>query len=72
MRVRTRFGVGLVFVAMLLAACTPQRTPEDVRAELLRKLPVSLADRAGWARDIQAAFAAQNLEASSSNLCAVL
>ncbi|MEO5630185.1 MAG: DUF1615 domain-containing protein, partial [Thermomonas sp.] len=42
------------------------------RAELLRKLPVSLADRAGWARDIQAAFAAQNLEASSSNLCAVL
>ena len=57
---------------MLLPACAPQRTPEEVRAELLHRLPVSLADRAGWARDIQAAFAAQKLEASSSNLCAVL
>ena len=59
-------------VAMVMVGCTPQRTPEDVRAELLRKLPVSLADRSGWARDIQAAFAAQDLEASSENLCAAL
>lgn len=57
---------------LLLVACTPQRTPEDVRAELLRKLPVSLADRAGWARDIQAAFAAQDIEPSSEHLCAAL
>ncbi|MEO6154170.1 MAG: DUF1615 family protein, partial [Thermomonas sp.] len=63
----------LVSIAMvLLVACTPQRKPEDVRAELRRKLPVSLADRAGWARDIQAAFAAQDIEPSSENLCAVL
>ena len=60
-------------IAMLaLASCTPQRTPDAVRAELLRKLPVSLADRAGWAGDIQAAFAAQDLDASTENLCAVL
>ncbi len=60
-------------VAMLvLAACTPERTPEDVRAEVLRKLPVSLAERDGWARDIQAAFAAQDIEPSSENLCAAL
>ena len=57
---------------MLLAGCTPQRSPEEVRAELLRKLPVSLADRGGWARDIQAAFAAQDLDPSSEHLCAVL
>ena len=57
---------------LLLAGCTPPRTPEEVRAELLRKLPVSLADRAGWARDIQAAFAAQALEPTSENLCAAL
>lgn len=63
----------LVGIAMLLVTgCTPPRTPEDVRAELLRKLPVSLADRAGWARDIQAAFAAQDLQPSSENLCAAL
>jgi hypothetical protein len=59
-------------LGLVLAGCAPQRTPEDVRAELLRKLPVSLADRDGWARDIQAAFAAQDLEPSSDNLCAAL
>ena len=57
---------------LVLGACTPERTPEDVRAELLRKLPVSLAERDGWARDIQAAFAAQDIEPSSENLCAAL
>ncbi len=59
-------------MVMLLVGCTPPRTPEDVRGELLRKLPASLADRAGWARDIQAAFAAQDLEPTSENLCAAL
>jgi hypothetical protein len=63
----------LASLAMLaLAACTPGRTPEDVRAELLRKLPVSLSERDGWARDIQAAFAAQDIAPSSENLCAAL
>ncbi len=56
----------------LLPACESPRTPEQVRAELLRKLPATLHDRDGWARDIQAAFAAQELEPSTSNLCAVL
>ena len=55
-----------------LSACETQRTPEQVRAELLRKLPATLHDREGWARDIQAAFAAQDLEPNTSNLCAVL
>ena len=63
----------LAGIALLaLAACAPERTPEDIRAELLRKLPVSLAERGSWAQDIQAAFAAQELEPSSENLCAVL
>ena len=61
---------GLVVV---FAACGPApRTPEDVRAELLRKLPATLDDRAGWARDIQAALHAMDIEPSSSNLCAVM
>jgi len=33
---------------------------------------VSLADRGGWARDIQAAFAAQDIDPSSEHLCAAL
>ena len=55
-----------------LTACDSPRTPEQVRADLLRKLPATLHDREGWARDIQAAFEAQALEPSASNLCAVL
>src|SRR6187549_286341 len=55
-----------------LSACESQRTPEQVHAELLRKLPATLHDRQDWARDIQAAFTAQELEPSTANLCAVL
>ena len=44
----------------------------EVHALLLRKLPVTLDDREGWARDIQAAFASQHLQASEANLCAAL
>ena len=43
-----------------------------VHAGLLRKLPATLHDREGWARDIQTAFSTQRIEPSSSNLCAVL
>lgn len=62
----------LALAAWLLAACQRGPTPEDVHATLMRKLPATVDDRAGWARDIQAAFAAQELEPSDSNLCAVL
>ncbi|MEO6227798.1 MAG: DUF1615 domain-containing protein [Thermomonas sp.] len=71
----TRWPVCCMFACitiLVLVACTPERTPEDVRTELLRKLSVSLAERDGWARDIQAAFAAQDIEPSSENLCAAL
>ena len=47
-------------------------TPEQVRSELLRRMPASVRDREGWARDIQAAFAAQKLEPTSAHLCAVV
>lgn len=66
----------LVLVLVLaLAGCGGigrQRDPQQVRAELLRKLPATLRDREGWARDIQAAFAAQDIAPSTSNLCAAL
>lgn len=55
-----------------LSGCESRRTPDQVHAELLRKLPATLHDRQGWARDIQAAFTAQDLEPSTENLCAVL
>lgn len=55
-----------------LSGCESRRTPEQVHAELLRKLPATLHDRQGWARDIQAAFTAQGLDPSTEHLCAVL
>lgn len=68
-----------LLAALLLAGCSltptapgPQRSPAEVRAELLRLLPASLADRQGWAADIQTAFSAQRLDPSTENLCAVL
>ena len=74
---RDRAPRGLLSLCLVvLAACgcdrVRERSPEQVRAELLRKLPATLADREGWARDVQAAFAAQRIDASTSNLCAVL
>ncbi len=70
----------LAVVALLgLAGCASLRTPEtprrpaaDVRAELIALMPASVNDRAGWAADIETAFAAQNIEATSANLCATL
>ena len=64
--------LGLCIGIAGLTACEPQRTPEQVHAELLRKLPATLHDREGWVRDIQTAFTAQDLDPNTSNLCAVL
>jgi len=61
--------------ALLLVACEPQkkeRTPEEVRAELLRLLPAKLPDRKGWAEDIRVSFAALKVPPSNENLCAAL
>jgi hypothetical protein len=63
----------------VLAGCSsqgtqslPDRSPEQVRARVVQLLPASIADRQGWATDIQAAFAAQGLAPSDENLCSVL
>ncbi len=50
---------------------TPRR-PADVRAQIVRLLPAELRDRAKWAVDIHAAFAALGIDPSTPNLCATL
>lgn len=67
-------------VAALLAGCAsetgrptgPIRRPADVRAQVSALMPASVADRAGWAADIVAAFSALKLEPTTERLCAVL
>jgi len=69
----------IVVMTLWLTGCASWRTPETparpapaVRAEIISLMPTSVSDRSGWAQDIQAAFAAQNIDASTSNLCATL
>jgi Protein of unknown function (DUF1615) len=66
--------------AVLLAGCAsgPSATapsvsrPAEARALIDRLLPRPLSDRAGWAADIYAGFAAQAIEPSRENICAVV
>lgn len=74
---RVRLHCLPVVAALLLAACamqpqTPERSPDDIRAEIARKLPASLADRRGWANDVYVALTAQDIPANAANICAVL
>lgn len=50
----------------------PIRHPADVHAQLVQLLPPALADREGWATDIQSAFQLLDVPPSTENLCAVL
>ncbi|MBV6288065.1 DUF1615 domain-containing protein [Pseudomonas aegrilactucae] len=72
-----RGWVGLGAALMLLQGCVSRPGPQQpsaaqVRATLVALIPGTTPDREGWAADIQTAFAAQQLDPSRSNLCAVL
>lgn len=71
---RYRFAhlISLICCLASVAGCESQPSPEQIRASLLRKLPVTLHERENWASDIQTAFTALKLEPSESNLCAAL
>lgn len=47
-------------------------TPEQVREDIAGRLPATLADRAGWASDIETAFRVQSIAPTLENICAVL
>ena len=72
-----RAGATLTLAAIaLLGGCSRSqqrpRDPAQVRAQIVRLLPARIPDRNGWATDITAAFAALNIEPTTSNLCATL
>lgn len=67
----------LLLPVLLLAGCatapsTPSRPAADVRNDIVQRMPSEVADREGWAADIQAAFTAQGIEPNLENICAVL
>jgi hypothetical protein len=64
---------------LLLAACAtrpnqqePRLSPAQIRAEIMRRLPIDAPDRSGWATDIQTAFSTQRIATNPENICAVL
>ncbi|HEU4665413.1 MAG TPA: DUF1615 domain-containing protein [Dokdonella sp.] len=68
----------LLALVSVLAGCVaprpqaPMRPPVDVRARIVRLMPAKVADRDGWAADIEAALRTQAIEPTAANLCAVL
>jgi hypothetical protein len=63
----------------LLGACTtavdtspPPMRPDEVRALVVRLMPASVPDRAGWAADVYAAFSTLGLRTTPESLCAAL
>jgi len=74
-----RLASTLTAALAVLAGCasgpgstpSPAR-PEDVRAQIVSLMPASVADRAGWAVDIYAAFDALRIAPSTANVCSVL
>ena len=61
----------LALPLLLLAACAttpPGPTPAQVRKDIERRIPANVADRAGWATDIQVAFEAQALTPNPENI----
>ncbi|KAB7772562.1 DUF1615 domain-containing protein [Xanthomonas maliensis] len=67
-----------LLLCSLLAACAsqaprpPQRPAEVVKADILRRLPATLPDRAGWANDVYVALSSQALATDPEQICAVL
>jgi hypothetical protein len=81
MSAATRNSAALCGLALLLfSACSsspslpepPTVSPTQARALIERLLPAALFDRAGWATDLYAGFAAMDLPPTSANLCAVV
>lgn len=75
---RLRLACAALATVLLFAGCaTPPAVPQgmgpsEAREAVLRVLPANLADRSGWAADIHAALAAQELPSTAENLCAVM
>ncbi|MXP49185.1 DUF1615 domain-containing protein [Pantoea sp. Eser] len=56
----------------LRLAAAPVRQPADVKAQIQRRLPAHVSNKADWANDTYTSFRTQQLDPSTSNLCAVI
>lgn len=68
-----------LLAALALVGCSTKKTPQapvrqpaEVKTQIRQLLPADVNDKSAWATDIYTAFRTQNLEASASNICAVI
>ncbi|AOB33637.1 hypothetical protein AKI39_11735 [Bordetella sp. H567] len=72
----TRYSA--IAALLWLAGCATKppeqapRGPDQIRADIARRLPAGVGDAGGWARDIQVAFTSQDIPATPANVCAVI
>ncbi len=77
-RYKSKYALSLAAL-LVLAGCSSKKPsepavkhPADVKTQIVRLMPANVSDRQGWAKDITAAFAAQNIAPTTENICAVL
>ncbi len=78
-RCKSKYALSLAAL-LVLAGCSSKKQsettvvkrPADVKAQIVRLMPAKVPDRQGWATDITAAFAAQNIAPTTENICSVL
>ena len=73
-----RFRLLPLVALLVLAGCTskqpqtPQQTPQQVQARVIKLMPADVRQKADWAGDIATAFRTQKIEPSDSHICAVI
>lgn len=79
MTIRLRPVLVTICCALLFGCAGPPasrdvvvRDPSVVRATIARSIPAGVADPAGWAADLYAAFAVQAVEPTAENICAAI
>lgn len=68
----TAAGLALLVGCSSMPSAPAGPVADVARADIARRIPTRVDDRAGWAADIQTALAAQQLPANPENICAVL
>jgi tetratricopeptide (TPR) repeat protein len=65
-------GLAAAFAWLAGCAAPDSRGPAEARALIAGKLPASLADRSGWAADVQTAMAYLEIAPNAENVCAIV
>lgn len=79
MKITSRLNAAALLAALVLAGCStkkepqaPARQPADVKTQIQQLLPRDVTQKSAWAEDIYTALRVQQIDASVSNVCAII